>query len=78
MAVYDYSPITYHVTGMSVINDLEKSGQEGILVYLRSKDGDKLLELFLDKHSCAHLAKMTKAGRMWWKRFQLPKMREQK
>ena len=75
--MYDYSNITYTIGGMSVINDLEGSGQEGIILYLRSKEGNKPLQIFLPKRSCAHLAKTTKEGRRWWKGFRLPKMKEQ-
>jgi hypothetical protein len=35
MDVYNYEGITYHVTGMSVINDLKGTRQEGILIHLR-------------------------------------------
>jgi len=78
MTVYDYSLMTYHITGMSVINDLKGSGQEGIILYLRSKDAiPQQLQIFLPKRDCAHIAKITKAGRKWWKGFRLPKMVEQ-
>lgn len=35
LAVYNYENITYHVTGMSVINDPKDTKQEGILIYLQ-------------------------------------------
>ena len=77
MNIRDYSDITYQVSGMSVINDLKGTKQEGILITLRNKD-DKVSLMFLDKHCCAHIAKTTKYGRKWWKRFCLPRMVERK
>jgi len=70
--------MTYRITGMSVINDPKDTKQEGIMIYLRTKEGGKLRQIFLDKRCCAHLAKTTKEGRKFWKRFRLPKMKEVK
>jgi len=75
MTVYDYENITYRLGGMSTINDLKGSGQEGILFYLRSKTDDKVkLTLFIDKRDLARISNTIKNGRRWWKRFRLPKM----
>lgn len=35
MTVYNYEYVTYHVTGMLVINDPKGTKQEGILIHLR-------------------------------------------
>lgn len=92
MSVYNYENITYEITGMSVINDPKDTKQEGLLIRLRRKDmlsateatlkmrGDKLaaLEIFVDKRNAAHIAKITQTGRQYWKRFHLPKMKEQR
>jgi len=93
LAVYNYENITYHVTGMSVINDLKGTKQEGILIYMRpvnpilagitpvfsyiNPDPERPIRIFLDKHDCAHIAKTTKEGRKFWKPFKLPKMKPQ-
>jgi hypothetical protein len=80
MAVYNYENITYHVTGMSVINDPKGTKQEGILIYLQitKPSDDRLaharLTIFLDKHDCAHIAKTTQEGKRFWTRFRLSKM----
>ena len=77
MTVYDYSNITYRLGGMSVINDLEGTKQEGILFYLRSKEHNLPLNIFIPKRDLARISNTTKEGRRWWKRFRLPKMVEQ-
>ena len=75
--IYNFENQTYRVSGMSVINDPEHTKQEGLKIYLRSKVGDKPLEVYLDKRDCARISKATKKGRRWWKRFRMPKMRRQ-
>ena len=77
MVVYNYENQTYRFTGGSVINDPEDTKQEGILIRLRRVTDDRKLELFIDKRDLAHLAKLTKTGREYWKRFRLPKMVKQ-
>jgi len=77
IVVYDIENQTYRFTGGSVINS-PRSKQEGILIHLRRVTDNKPLELFIDKRDMAHLAKLTRAGRRFWKRFRLPKMIEQK
>lgn len=87
MSVYNYENITYHVSGMSVINDPKDTKQEGLLIYLRKIEGGMSkefgvppappLSIFLDKRDCAHIAKTFNEGRHFWKRFRLPKMIKQ-
>jgi len=77
MIVYDYENQTYRFTGGSVINDPKDTKQEGIFIHLRRVTDNKELEIFIDKRDMAHLAKLTMAGRKYWKRFRLPKMIEQ-
>ncbi len=86
MSVYNYENITYHITGMSVINDPKDTKQEGILIHMRPLNPktaalmlpkDVPLTIFLDKRDCAHIAKTFNEGRHFWKRFRLPKMVKQ-
>lgn len=77
MNVCDYENLTYRFTGGSVINDPKGTKQEGILIHLRRVTDNKELEIFMDKRDLAHLAKLTKTGREYWKRFRLPKMVKQ-
>ena len=78
--VYNYENQTYRFSGGSVINDLEGTKQVGLLLYFRHKDPNNLVQeltIFVDKRDCAHIAKLTKAGRKYWKPFRLPKMVKQ-
>ncbi len=85
MTVYNYENITYHVTGISTINDPTITAQEGLLIYLQinSKAPDSEIEhsrltIFLDKRDLAHIVKTTDYARKnYWKRFRLPKMKRQ-
>lgn len=86
MNLYNYENQTYHVTGISAINDPKDTKQEGLLIYMRPLTPktstlilpkDMPLTIFLDKHDCAHIAKATNEGRHFWKRFRLPKMVKQ-
>jgi len=81
MNIYNYENITYRVTGISVINDPKDTKQEGLLLRLRLIDSKgatiKYITMFIDKRCAAHITKMTKTGRTFWKRFRLPKMIKQ-
>lgn len=77
MAVYNYENITYDFTGGSVIKDPHDTKQEGVLLHFLSKDGDKTLDIFLDKRCAAHVVDLVHTGRKYWKPFRLPKMKQQ-
>jgi len=68
--------MTYRLGGMSVINDLKGTKQEGILFYLRDHN-DKQFTMFISKRDLARISNTIKEGRKWWKRFRLPKMVKQ-
>jgi len=60
-----------------VINDPKGTKQEGILMFFKGVTDGRELTMFVDKRDMARLAKFTQTGREYWKRFRLPKMKEQ-
>ena len=78
MVIYNYENITYEFTGGAIINDPKDTKQEGVLLHFRTKDNQKVMEVFLDKRCAAHVVQLVQTGRQYWKPFRLPKMKQHK